>query len=87
MAELYLPITLPTLFEDLPRQVEVDASTVNEAFDRLEQRWPGIRDRLVEPGPALRPHINVFVDREQAGLDTAIDAGSRVDVIAAISGG
>ena len=87
MADLYLPITLPTLFEDLPRQVEVDASTVNEAFDRLEQRWPGIRDRLVEPGPALRPHINVFVDREQAGLDTAIDAGSRVDVIAAISGG
>ena len=87
MAELYLPITLPTLFEDLPRQVEVEASTVNEAFDRLEQRWPGIRDRLVEPGPTLRPHINVFVDREQAGLDTAIAAGSRVDVIAAISGG
>ena len=87
MAELYLPITLPTLFEDLPRRLEIEASTVNEAFDRLEQRWPGIRDRLVEPGPALRPHINVFVDREQAGLDTAIAAGSRVDVIAAISGG
>ena len=87
MAELYLPITLPTLFADLPRRLEIEAATVNEAFDRLEQRWPGIRDRLVEPGPALRPHINVFVDREQAGLDTAIDAGSRVDVIAAISGG
>ena len=87
MAELYLPITLPTLYEDLPRRLEIEAATVNEAFDRLEQRWPGIRDRLVEPGPALRPHINVFVDREQAGLDTAIAAGSRVDVIAAISGG
>jgi molybdopterin converting factor small subunit len=87
MAELFLPITLPTLFEDLPRQLEIDAANVNEAFDRLEERWPGIRDRLVEPGPALRPHINVFVDREQAGLDTPIEAGSRVDVIAAISGG
>ena len=76
MAELYLPITLPSLYEDLPRQLEIEAATVNEAFDRL-----------VQPGPALRPHINVFVDREQAGLDTAIDAGSRVDVIAAISGG
>ncbi len=87
MAELHLPATLPSLFDALPRRVEVDAATVQEAFDQLEQRWPGLRDRLVEPGPALRPHINVFVDREQAGLDTAIAAGSRVDVIAAISGG
>jgi molybdopterin converting factor small subunit len=87
MADVYLPVTLPSLYQDLPRRLEIEAATVNEAFDRLEQRWPGIRDRLVEPGPALRPHINVFVDREQADLDTAIDAGSRVDVIAAISGG
>jgi molybdopterin converting factor small subunit len=87
MAELHLPITLPTLFEDLPRQLDIEAATVNEAFDRLEERWTGIRDRLVVPGPALRPHINVFVDREQAGLETALSDGSRVDVIAAISGG
>jgi molybdopterin converting factor small subunit len=87
MAELHLPITLPTLFEDLPRQLDIEAATVSEAFDRLEERWPGIRDRLVVPGPALRPHINVFVDREQAGLETALADGSRVDVIAAISGG
>jgi molybdopterin converting factor small subunit len=87
MAELHLPITLPTLFEDLPRQLDIEAATVNDAFDRLEERWPGIRDRLVVPGPALRPHINVFVDREQAGLETALTDGSRVDVIAAISGG
>ena len=42
MAELHLPITLPTLFEDLPRQLDIEAATVNEAFDRLEERWPGI---------------------------------------------
>jgi molybdopterin converting factor small subunit len=29
----------------------------------------------------------VYVDRERAGLDTALEARSRVDVIAAISGG
>jgi molybdopterin converting factor small subunit len=46
-----------------------------------------MRDRLCEPGPQLRRHINVFVDRERAGLDTRIEDGSRVDVIAAISGG
>jgi molybdopterin converting factor small subunit len=60
---------------------------VAEAIERLEERWPGMRDRLCEQGPVLRPHINVYVDRERAGLDTALEARSRVDVIAAISGG
>ena len=87
MAELHLPATLPPLFVELPRHVEVDAATVDEAIDRLDERWPGLRDRLCEPGPALRRHINVYVDKERGGLDTPLGAGSRVDVIAAISGG
>jgi molybdopterin converting factor small subunit len=87
MADLHLPTTLLPLFQDLPRQVEVEAASVDEAIRRLDERWPGLRDRLCEPGPALRPHINVFVDRERAELGTALETRSRVDVIAAISGG
>lgn len=87
MADLHLPATLPPLFRDLPRRVEVDAATVDEAFARLDEQWPGLRDRLCEPGPVLRRHINVYVDRERAQLDTPLEARSRVDVIAAISGG
>jgi molybdopterin synthase sulfur carrier subunit len=87
MADLHLPVTLPTVFADLPRRLEVEAATVNDAIDRLEERWPGLRDRLCEPGPALRRHVNVYVDRERAGLDTALRPDSRVDVISAISGG
>jgi molybdopterin synthase sulfur carrier subunit len=87
VAELHLPPTLPSFYNDLPRRLDVDAATVDEAFDRLDERWPGLRDRLCEPGPALRRHINVYVDRERAGLETALRPGSRVDVIAAISGG
>ena len=87
MADIRLPPTLPSLYADLPRRLEVDAATVNDVIDRLDERWPGLRDRLCEPGAALRTHINVYVDRERAGLDTALEPGSRVDVIAAISGG
>ena len=87
MADLHLPATLPPLFRDLPRRLVVDAATVAEAIDRLDERWPGLRDRLCEQGPALRPHIHVYVDRERAGLETALAAGSRIDVVAAISGG
>jgi molybdopterin converting factor small subunit len=35
----------------------------------------------------IRPHIHVYVDRERAALETPLATTSRVDVIAAISGG
>lgn len=87
MADVRLPQTLTPLFAGLPRQVEVDAATVAGAIAALEERWPGLRDRLLEPGPSIRRHIHVYVDRERAGLNSPISVGSRVDVIAAISGG
>jgi sulfur-carrier protein len=87
VAELHLPGTLPPLFPGLPRRLDVEATTVGDAIDRLDKRWPGFRDRLCESRSRLRPHINVYVDRERAALDTPIEGGSRVDVIAAISGG
>ena len=87
MADVHLPMTLTPLFAGLPRRVDLDAATVNEAIAQLEERFPGLRDRLCAPGPELRPHIHVYVDRDRAALDTPIDARSRVDVIAAISGG
>jgi molybdopterin converting factor small subunit len=87
MADVHLPMTLTPLFVGLPRRVDVDAATVDDAIDQLDTKWPGLRDRLCEPGPSIRMHIHVYVDRERAGLDTPIDERSRVDVIAAISGG
>ena len=87
MADVHLPMTLQPLFAGLPRRVDVDADTVDGAIAVLEERWPGLRDRLCEPGPALRMHIHVYVDRERAALDTPLDSRSRMDVIAAISGG
>lgn len=87
MADLRLPGTLTPLFPGLTRHVEVEATNVLAAIDELEQRWPGLRDRLVAEGPALRNHIHVYVDGERAGLDTPVEERSRLDVIAAISGG
>jgi len=87
MADLHLPTTLTPLFAGLPRRLEIEAATVGEAIDSLEQQFPGLRDRLCEPGPQLRRHIHVYVDRERGTLETPLEPRSRVDVIAAISGG
>jgi molybdopterin converting factor small subunit len=88
MTDVHLPATLPPLFPGLPRRLELeDVTTVGELIARLDERWPGLRDRLCEPGPELRMHIHVYVNRERARLDTPLRARSRVDVITAISGG
>jgi hypothetical protein len=87
MAEIHLPKTLPPLFTGLERVVAADGATVADALGALDARWPGLLDRLCEPGPRLRRHIRVFVDRAPAGLATPVFTRTRVDVITAISGG
>jgi molybdopterin converting factor small subunit len=87
MAEVHLPTTLLPLFPGLERRVDVPAATVLEVIDDLDGRFPGLRDRLCEPGPALRTHIHVYVERERGDLASPLAEGTRVDVIAAITGG
>jgi sulfur-carrier protein len=93
MADVHLPPTLPPLFPGLPRQLDVDAGSVGEALEWLDVRWPGLRERVCEPAGdgsgavTLRPHVRAFVDGERAELTTPLAAGSRLDLIAAISGG
>ena len=50
MADIRLPPTLPPLFPGLPRRLELPVTTVAGMLDTLEERWPGFRDRLCEPG-------------------------------------
>ena len=87
MVDVRLPGTLTPLFPGLTRKPEAEGSTVLEVIDRLEEQWPGLRDRLVAEGPTLRNHIHVYVDGERAALDSPVAERSRLDVIAAISGG
>ena len=87
MAEVLLPRSLVALFPGVDRRTEVDGRTVAEVIDGLEARWPGMRDRLCEPGPAIREYINVFVDGDRASLETVVGPGAVVHVIPAVAGG
>jgi molybdopterin converting factor small subunit len=82
-----LPRALLNLFPDAKPQVALPAATVGEMIDGLDARWPGMRDRLCDSRPAIRRHINVFVDGRRASLETRLAPGAQVFVITAISGG
>jgi molybdopterin converting factor small subunit len=82
-----LPPALVKLFPGAPEQIEVVAGCVREALDVLNARWPGMRDRLCDSRPAIRRHINIFVDGERATLATPLAPGAEMIVLTAISGG
>jgi sulfur-carrier protein len=87
MATVVLPGSLLALFPGTVRRLEVEGETVGAIIGALDRSAPGMRDRLVEEGPRLRPHINVFVDGVQADLTTSVPPTAVVHVLPAVSGG
>jgi molybdopterin converting factor small subunit len=87
MATVLLPRSLLALFPGVDRRHEVPGATVGAVLTALDSRVPGLRDRLVEAGPRLRPHINVFVAGQPATLASAVADEDTVHVIPAVSGG
>lgn len=82
-----LPRSLVSLIPGTSRSTEVEATSVAEALDRLDARTPGLRNRIVDSGPTIRTHINVYVDGERATLDTPLGPNATIHVIPAVSGG
>jgi sulfur-carrier protein len=88
MATVLLPGSLIALFPGAARRHDVEgAATVDAVISALDHEVPGLRDRLVEEGPRLRRHINVFVAGQPADLATPVAEGDTVHVIPAVSGG
>lgn len=87
MAEVILPRSLVALVAGSERHAHVEAGTVREALEQLDARWPGLLDRICDPGPVLRTHLNVFVNGQRAGLATPLRPDSTLHVIPAVSGG
>jgi sulfur-carrier protein len=87
MALVILPRSLAPLVPGLPPRTTVEGATVAEVIHALDSTWPGVENRLCDAGPALRDHINVWVDGEPATLATPVGRGATIHVIPAIAGG
>ncbi len=68
--------------------VTADGATLREILANLDQRFPGIRFRMVDEQDRIRPHMRLFVNTSEAkGLSESVGAGDTVHVICALSGG
>ena len=65
----------------------LEGATVAELLRALEREQPGTGGWILDERGSIRRHINVFVNGEPAGEDTAVDGEDRVEVLPAISGG
>jgi molybdopterin converting factor small subunit len=65
--------------------------TVRAALEALRRECPTVYDRIVTERRELRPHVNVFVGREDirwsGGLETPLPDGSELIVLPSVSGG
>ena len=65
----------------------IDGGSVGELLRELERAHPAARGWILDERGVLRRHINVFVNGELGGQETAVAADDRIDVLPAISGG
>jgi molybdopterin converting factor small subunit len=75
------------LFPGADRRMEAHGASVLEVITDLDRRVPGLDNRVLDAGPAIRTHLNIFVNGERADLATPVPPGAQVHVIPAVSGG
>lgn len=91
-----MPVTvrIPTPLRSLTKgtaEVQAKGDTVDDLVVDLERQFPGMKERLVDDGGALRRFINIYVNEEdirflQSGR-TALKDGDQVSIVPAIAGG
>jgi len=82
-----LPRPLLALFPGASAEVKVSAATIAGLIERLDAQWPGMRHRLCDETPRIRPHLSIFCDGKRATLNTPLPAGATIYILTAMSGG
>ena len=87
MATIFIPSMLQSLTGGA-KQVDCDARNIRQVIERVEELYPGIKDRLVETGE-LRPNLAIAIDGDVAimGMLEKVGENSEVHFVPAIGGG
>ena len=85
-----MKVLIPGALRSYTRDAQVDATgrSLNELFDELERRYPGLRFRVVDEQNRLRPNMRIFVNGVGVrALNHALQPGDDVALVLALSGG
>lgn len=75
-------------YTDGAKEVDVDGATVDDLLRALDERFPGIRFRVVDEQGRLRKHMKVFVGPDSVrDLSTPVAEVDEVTLMQALSGG
>ena len=85
-----IPSPLQKLTEE-KSEVEVQASTIGELIDQLNQSYPGVKERICDESGKIRRFVNVFLNEEDIRFlkreQTPVKDGDEVSILPAIAGG
>jgi molybdopterin synthase sulfur carrier subunit len=85
--KVYIPDALRSYTADL-RTVSAQGATLAALLVDLDRQFPGIRFRMVDEQDAIRRHMRVFVNGEEARtLDIALADTDDISIVQALSGG
>jgi molybdopterin converting factor small subunit len=88
-----ISVSLPTLFagELGVRTIDVDAPTVGDALRCITELHPNLKSRIWLRDGEAHHYINFYVNamdtRFSGGLETRLEAGDQIIVVAAVAGG
>ncbi len=69
-------------------EVEAEGRNLTELLADLDRRYPGIRFRMIDEQERIRPHMRIFVNREEArDLTRRLTPADEVRILQALSGG
>ena len=69
-------------------EVRGSGGSLFEVLAQLDRDYPGMRFRMIDEQDAIRPHIRLFVNSNEAlNIDATVRDGDTVHLICALSGG
>jgi molybdopterin synthase sulfur carrier subunit len=84
-----IPVPLQRLTQG-KEEVEGEAGTIISLINGLDQKYPGLAERISEDGK-LRRFVNVYVNEEDVRFmnneNTEVKDGDEISIVPAIAGG
>jgi sulfur-carrier protein len=69
-------------------EVQATGATLAEVLSALDNKYPGLRFRIITEQDTIRPHIRIFVNEVQAkDLTAPLYATDEIYIVCALSGG